>query len=236
MNTSFSRQSEAQLTAKAQDLGIPDWRDEDAYPAPDELSMDEWRWEFLRRNAQYREDFARSEDSFTDESKARYFERVYKLGHPVDPQRSVRDILSAEPEQDDFYFGNEFGDIVRFVDTCISNIYSPLGEIDERFSLNQEDYGLYLRINLRRPLPPQFEKFVEIAEISQKSWNQGKRFIRRPNIKKWPLYLRVLDARSVGATYKIIAHELLIHQQQTEQAARDILGQAKKIQGDLWSF
>ncbi|MEN8197814.1 MAG: DUF6499 domain-containing protein, partial [Pseudomonadota bacterium] len=122
MNTSFSRQSEAQLTAKAQDLGIPDWKDKDAYPAPDELSMDEWRWEFLRRNAQYREDFARSEDSFTDESKARYFERVYKLAYPIDPQRSVRNILSSKPEQDAFIFKNDFYSVVMFVDIWDHNI------------------------------------------------------------------------------------------------------------------
>ena len=66
------------MTATPQDPGIPDWKDKDAYPAPDELSMNEWRWEFLRRNAQYREDFARFENSFTNESKDLYFERVYR--------------------------------------------------------------------------------------------------------------------------------------------------------------
>ena len=223
------------MTATAQDLGIPDWKDKDAYPAPDELSMNEWRWESLRRNAQYREDFARSEDSFTDESKDLYFERVYKLAAPEDPRHSVRDIRSSKPEQDDFGFGYDFDDIVRFEDTWARNLYSPPSEIDKRFSHDLEDYDLYLRVNLRRPLHRQFEVFRELAETAQKSWNQGKKIIKRPHTQKWPLYLRVLDAHSMGASYGAIARELLIHQNQTEQAARDVLDQAKRL-CILWPF
>jgi len=48
--------------------GIPDWRDESAYPQKVvegnkpprnhvELSQDQWRWEFLRRDTDYREDY-----------------------------------------------------------------------------------------------------------------------------------------------------------------------------------
>ena len=33
---------------------VPDWRDEAAYPKPDELSDKVWRWEFIRRMRDYR--------------------------------------------------------------------------------------------------------------------------------------------------------------------------------------
>ena len=39
------------------DWGVPDWRKVNAYPEPDELSKKWWRWEFLRRLQEYREDW-----------------------------------------------------------------------------------------------------------------------------------------------------------------------------------
>jgi hypothetical protein len=33
---------------------ILDWRNRSAYPSPDDLSLSQWRWEFLRRSAHYR--------------------------------------------------------------------------------------------------------------------------------------------------------------------------------------
>src|SRR5215469_8069507 len=33
---------------------VPDWRDESAYPKPDELPYRVWRWEFIRRMPDYR--------------------------------------------------------------------------------------------------------------------------------------------------------------------------------------
>ena len=38
---------------------VPDWRDSTAYPTPNELSDTLWRWEFLRRRTDYRQDWER---------------------------------------------------------------------------------------------------------------------------------------------------------------------------------
>jgi len=35
--------------------GVPDWRDRNAYPKPDDLTDDDWHWEFVRRRPDYRE-------------------------------------------------------------------------------------------------------------------------------------------------------------------------------------
>lgn len=75
--------------------GVPDWRHAAAYPSPDELTTEQWRWEFLRRNHDYRRDYFRPSDSFgAEESRARYLERVYHILWPFDPTRSVRIISS----------------------------------------------------------------------------------------------------------------------------------------------
>lgn len=36
---------------------LPDWKDETAYPDPETTSLQQWAWEFLRRNPEYQKDF-----------------------------------------------------------------------------------------------------------------------------------------------------------------------------------
>jgi hypothetical protein len=43
--------------------GVPDWRDEKAYPLPKNMADNAWRWEFMRRNADYREDWEQGGDA-----------------------------------------------------------------------------------------------------------------------------------------------------------------------------
>lgn len=81
------------VQTKASELGVPDWRDAAAYPKSHELTLSDWRWEFLRRNPKYREDYKRPEPLPEEESKGRYFERVYKLKRPIDPMLSVKDYI-----------------------------------------------------------------------------------------------------------------------------------------------
>ncbi len=38
---------------------LPDWRNESDYPAPDELPLRLWAWEFLRRNPEFQKDVDR---------------------------------------------------------------------------------------------------------------------------------------------------------------------------------
>ena len=33
---------------------LPDWRNADKYPMPKEISLEQWTWQFLRRNRKYR--------------------------------------------------------------------------------------------------------------------------------------------------------------------------------------
>ncbi|MDJ0944425.1 MAG: DUF6499 domain-containing protein [Kiloniellales bacterium] len=225
------------MSTTAQELGTPNWRDEEAYPHPDELSMNEWRWEFLRRNTQYKNDFARPDEDYLLVSKCRHFEDVYKLADPVDPRYSVRDLesLGEKASDDELWFGYDFDEAMKFLDTLERHIYNPPSEIEQRFGHDLTNYQLYFRIDVRRLLSTQLEKIREVAEDTQKSWYRGKKITRRPRKQKWPLYLRVLDARSVEVSYGTIARELLIHQQQTDQAARDVIKQAESLR-DYWPF
>lgn len=103
--------------------GIPDWHDVDAYPqriSPRnnkpagyvELSQDQWRWEFLRRDSDYREDcgvnfvpelsgavnsaeeivmLSEDEDFRLTQDSEKYLP-FYDLCNFVDPRRSWRDV------------------------------------------------------------------------------------------------------------------------------------------------
>jgi hypothetical protein len=211
--------------------GLPDWRDAAAYPSPDELSLEQWRWEFLRRNNDYRHDYFRPDDSFgAEESRERYMARVYHILWPFDPTRSVRSIVSDEA---DSVFQTCFEDV--FYESRLTYWYSDKHELQSRFLSNAEPHHLFFRVDLKRPLETQFRSFRQIARSSQQSWNCGKISVRRPHRRNWPLYLRVLDARDEGASYATIARDVLRHQNRTEQAARDVVKQAEALR-NYWPY
>ena len=52
---------------------IPDWREESNYRNPQDMARDLWRWEFLRRQKQYREDWKRYAQWLAVEDEAAHF-------------------------------------------------------------------------------------------------------------------------------------------------------------------
>lgn len=50
-------------TAASNEWNVPDWRDESQYPIPlpesDDSDLISWRWKFLRRDKEYRQDWLR---------------------------------------------------------------------------------------------------------------------------------------------------------------------------------
>lgn len=63
---------------KRQKWGVPDWRDASAYPEtlPDHI----WRWEFLRRLADYRKDYQRAYASTVKWYRQHSFEEYFAKG------------------------------------------------------------------------------------------------------------------------------------------------------------
>jgi hypothetical protein len=70
---------------------MPDWADPTAYPKPDDLSLRQWGWEFLRRNPEYQLDWAH------DELKP----GRWGLPEAVDPaSKDVLEVLKYPPSRD----------------------------------------------------------------------------------------------------------------------------------------
>jgi hypothetical protein len=88
---------------------VPDWRDESAYPTPDDLSDRLWRWEFIRRMCDYR--------AAWDKASEREYEIMGRMA--ADSNRDMSGSLTP----DSVYFTvaravyscrEEFGDLVKY--------------------------------------------------------------------------------------------------------------------------
>jgi Family of unknown function (DUF6499) len=219
------------------ELGIPDWRETTGYPQLRETSMSDWRWEFLRRNPQYRHDYQRPDTSLEDESRCRYFERVYAMVTPQDPRVSAAEYIKsywARHQHDVLCFPIYHFD--KFIGTnSLSTMYANAQEI-ERIMHQASFHDLFFRVDPLKPLEPQFKAITEISRMSQRSLLRKSPRPRRSK-KKWLLYLRVLDARECEATYIEIARVCLPHQDEAAAigAVRDLHKQASQLR-DRWPF
>lgn len=194
--------------------GVPDWEDGNTYPGKDDLTIDEWRWEFLRRSEGYREDFLKPDESFIGESKGRYFEQTHFVLNIIDPARSVDCMKTPNDNQDDeFQFAPGFD--VRFIDTDEKCLYGypftgelPLGAAKVS--------NIDLRVDLQMPLRPQMQRLGRIAKRAQTNWMPS---IKRPNIDQWKTYLRILDARGIGIAFREIG-QIVFGKEDYDEAAK----------------
>jgi hypothetical protein len=86
---------------------LPDWRDPAAYPDPESRNghneRHRWRWEFLRRNPLYRDDWIERASH-----PRGYWLEQYGLRDPVDPATAKAFFLNRRP-----FAINNGGDNVR---------------------------------------------------------------------------------------------------------------------------
>jgi hypothetical protein len=62
-----------------------DWRREELYPKPEDLTPQQWAWEFLRRNHLYRQ-------AWRDRASADYVQTHFGLTCLLDPSKSAADL------------------------------------------------------------------------------------------------------------------------------------------------
>jgi hypothetical protein len=200
--------------------GVPDWRDKDAYPKPDDLRLDEWRWEFERRRPEYREAWLL------------YAERTYRA-NIEDAQTIIGSDWAARERRKDlvrsiddpqFYAkrrqSTEFGPWREYEWNYIQDPVAPNRNL---LTFEQSTYGVILfdswdaflelprrtdpddsghvaiTFDLKRPLRPQLETAEEILEFhvaNEKAWSEeySEPKQRRRHTENWPTYLRILDA------------------------------------------
>ncbi|WP_316857864.1 hypothetical protein [uncultured Cohaesibacter sp.] len=265
--------------------GIPDWKDENAYPKHhNEWSIKRWRWEFYRRRDDLREYFDRWAQE-TYENQNGYFNHCIENGDCIErppPRKPHEACFTARrinfpaghtlTEEDRYPFGYILGipnprigeqpDGIlhwRTASAIKEHKYSErteqaaktakeaIGKIDalsfEQYSIiahhlsghpvkmGEHEHALVFDLSL--PIPPQLEQAKELLEAIQKS-TIGKKVQRRKRQHNWPNYLRVLDARDNGTSWKEIANLLPSFKEHTVKAAKDTHKQANHLRYNFY--
>lgn len=190
--------------------GVPDWRDDDAYGV---AFGDTLRWEFLRRNPGYRQDWHRN--NFGD-APAAFFpdaERKYGLEVIWNPSRSdapafVRPDIVMPP-------------YTRSLDMHPMVVAFVQRAAEEGLFLTTLDPSLTLDSNI-----------VGISEAYRKYAREfgGGQKATRQKIGTYPRHLQMIDARQAGATYNKIKDHLDRRGDETSvEALRKLYARAKKI-------
>jgi hypothetical protein len=144
---------------------LPDWKDPKAYPKPNDRSLKQWAWQFLRRNPEYQADYKR------------WRELLDSLGE--------RETLpNIEEDMRFFQLDPPPKDGESYVDYCKRGgvpLYKPL-----YYELSEVKYGFRnsymsrpgeLRWASVGPWPPEYDKFYgwfKTAVISYLDWVPGR--------------------------------------------------------------
>ena len=185
------------------DWGIPDWRDASAYPTlgleGDQTALPDffWKWEFLRRDPQYRQDW----------------QTHRRQAHPKVLAFSREDDQTLERDVD--FYPEEYPEIWPEVWRLI-RVYG-LARLPHpglarpnllSFRAVPEDEVL-ISIDLAQSLRPQLDNYFRYLKKHQKHGYQKLKRTREVDRQKWPLLLRILDAREVGCPFYQIGQDLL---------------------------
>lgn len=223
--------------------GIPDWRDPSNYGDTNSWSDIRWRWEFFRRRDDLRAYFDVTLESEVEERK-----RILAAGGPylrdLDGRRYKLDpdMLGWNDRADVPGFGVNASEEARqrFGYLAIRN--PRIGSQPEGAIIPENDWvtaclldgskhdGTYPEFRLPKnqvafvfdmdaPLETQIERARGALRAIQTK-RHGKLVTRRYHRKKLLIYLRALDAREDGASWREIA-ALNPSKAQTEQAGRD---------------
>ena len=164
---------------------VPNWQDKAAYPKADELTNNQWLWEFLRRRIDYRKDWLHY-SKITEGDTAPYL--AYCIGATkkyglwgdclLDPNLSAGELPDGEPN-----FTNTSGK-TNDLDTGV--VYPELTDTSVKY-----------QFDLAKPIKQQLIEAKNILE-GEREWRGIKDPGNRIHSLKYPRYLRVLDALNLS--------------------------------------
>lgn len=246
----------------AEEWGLPDWTNGGLYALMHDWDDNRLRWEFVRRRDDYRRDFQKALSEQSDPlclppdispEEAAMFEskgmRAWPFWHPG-AKKYLLDEFFDPVISDWITLGPEWnsGLVIGGFDQTEWVVNSE-GDLEEETGA---EHMVALTFDLRRPLKAQFKEAKELLGQWQLEYfaygagadenldfEEAERIaftmpkITRAHIKKWPLYLRVLDARRAGASLSQIGNFIpkeIANSDGKEKAAHNILRQAEELQ------
>ncbi len=221
--------------------GVPDWRDPDQYPQPADLPAGLWRWQFIRRMRNYRAAWTCAAPSqralavtlagdpakVLDVDDRAFVVSTVAYDAPVDFHGLMRYPLTSYP--------NPRANIPRIAGGQVRG----LAFRDEQGGAHSTFGGgegvsppgqwippgwVQMRFDLTLPIGPQIARAEESLRRAQYYYGDRYGFLpgvtarasSRDRQAKWPLYLRILDARNEAATFDEIGQTLAIGTKSSE--------------------
>lgn len=206
---------------------VPAWQDASAYPKPDDLSLPYWRWEFIRRRQDYREDFDTHAAPTYEYERAQAKKENRSAVPPDHPafRASLLYLAVQRRDQPDPAFHQALLRLLRY-DLAHSGLPNPRcmtptrlhferpfgafleGPVNDKTPLFLREDQVMFTYCLSRPLPPQ-EKLIGDLLRKMQAHRFRKKVARRARVKAWPVYLRVLDAKAAGVPLHEIGKTVL---------------------------
>lgn len=200
----------------------PDWRDKSAYPDPEKTSANQWAWEFLRRNLEYQSDyktlitasklktspnksngygfgrFAYDPAPLPNENYDDYRIRVKKENIPSIRSEPLSQYLSAKWKLDKL-----IDPLKKTTKFSQSDFVREVGfgehEIASFAFLSENEIAL--SFDLRQPTKVLLSEAKKILDEYREDF-KIKEKERRKSVNLYSTYLRLLDAKTAGATNK----------------------------------
>jgi hypothetical protein len=222
--------------------GIPNWLDDGAYGATRKWGMNRWRWEFTRRREDYRKDF--------DDNVQRTLAELSSRTPPRPPGRFLRpDEPAFVASTPDYKLSMQKYGLANLPNPRISDQPFYVLIFRGRFGGFVEGYGPdnpwgketatvhapegtgVVIFDLSKPIVPQWENIRETVLWYQKE-KYGKVVKGRKHPVNWPRYLRVLDGRAAGASWRKLQEVAIPETEKatpSPQGARQVWEQARSL-------
>lgn len=215
--------------------GVPDWSDPNNSVEYGDISDEQsrwdnlkWRWEFIRRRDDYRSDFFMCLQKITPESvivEEDGYIYGLKFRHQNASKYGLRLFLDPSISiwrNDDPIIEFQLGDGLIYGCRC--------NECDE-----ENNRFLTLTFDFDMPIDNQIESakaYLFSRRLVYNMTNKKKKIrhaAKRQHMNKWPLYLRVIDAKNSGASLSDIASILPVTMAvRDRRAAANVVEQALK--------
>jgi hypothetical protein len=213
---------------------MPDWRIPEDYSFTADLNGEQWAWEFLRRNPDYKDDYEASFEPdrlWLDAPRSRLNEHAIFIPPKFDDETPLewqrRTILAGTSSPLAYrparYYGLHWP-IAENIKAPSDNeppLFLPAYEyprlldysdIDSLFtfpgeapeSAHQEGAVAIVCLHLGKPIESQLEKVRRIYQRENESRNVEADEGTRLNVGRWTNYLRILDAKSADVTARDI--------------------------------
>lgn len=213
---------------------VPNWRDASGYVSQPTWGIKRWRWEFLRRRSDLRDEFDARCESVYAETMERFRTDPTHFANP--PSR---------PHERGFHiYTRLIAPRCRFLQPLPNprigdQPYFAIAWTDGRstgnfFSKRPPEGFFRIDFDLEKPLDAQLKAAKELL-LDHQVRHAGKNIQIRHHPEKWPSYLRVLDARASGASWAMVVEALPPSVSASVDTARSMHKQAEALCFNAWS-